>query len=187
MDLRCAYHWYNLCHTQRTGVLRGYTILFVQASWSPVIYWIIVNIGCWITARYPSQRIALEYLWLWITAFVDLVVYASLALILKGFVIVNRGSIHFTTSEDRLQSQFTSTQSTSRRQDSVAMRLLFYPAVYIITVSPNVICMRYIIAETEGRYFPSRSSGGLHSPTQIHMFRSLPPHSQTHYLHHQAC
>jgi hypothetical protein len=100
-----------------------------------------MNIGCWITARYPSQRIALEYLWLWIAAFVDLIVYASLALILKGFVVVNKGSIHFTTSEERVQRQFMTSQSTTRRRDSnsVAMRLLFYPAVYIITVSPNVM------------------------------------------------
>jgi hypothetical protein len=100
-----------------------------------------MNIGCWITSRYRTQQIVLEYLWLWIAAFVDLVVYASLALIFKGFIIVNRGSIRFTTSEDRVRRQFISSLSTSRRLDSnsAAMRMLFYPAVYIITVSPNVM------------------------------------------------
>ncbi|KIM75363.1 hypothetical protein PILCRDRAFT_827270 [Piloderma croceum F 1598] len=119
------------------------------------VYYGVTQYWCWITARYPSQRIALEYLWLWITAFVDLVVYASLALILKGFIIVNRGSIRFTTSEDRVQRQFTSSQSTSRRQDSnsVAMRLLFYPAVYIITVLPIAV-VRWTTFSNANAYVP---------------------------------
>ena len=68
----------------------------------------------------------------------DLIIYVSLALILKGFVVVNRNRIHFTTGEDRAQRQFTSSQSNGNRRDnnSVAISLLFYPAVYIITVSP---------------------------------------------------
>ena len=94
--------------------------------------------GCWITAHYLTQRITLEYLWLWMTAFVDLIVYAFLALVVKGFIVVNGSSIHITTGEERVQKQFASSQQGSSGKDtgkSVALGLLFYPAVYIITVS----------------------------------------------------
>ncbi|KIM86585.1 hypothetical protein PILCRDRAFT_815818 [Piloderma croceum F 1598] len=119
------------------------------------VYYGDTQYWCWITSRYLSQQIALEYLWLWIAAFVVLVVYASLALILKGFIVVKRGSIRFTTSEDRVKRQFTSSHSTSRRLDSnsVAMKLLFYPAVYIITVLPISI-VRFITFFNANAYVP---------------------------------
>ena len=38
--------------------------------------------GCWITEQYPVQRIVLEYMWMWITAFLNFVLYALIAFVL---------------------------------------------------------------------------------------------------------
>lgn len=96
-------------------------------------------LGCWITAHYSAERIGLEYLWLWIAAFVDIIVYVFLALVVKGFIIVNGGKMRIATGDDRVQRAFTSSSRShsggaSRDHQAIATSLLFYPAVYIITV-----------------------------------------------------
>jgi len=80
-------------------------------------------------------------MWLYISAFASLVIYAFLVLIVKGFVVVNGRSIRITRGEERVHKQFISTNQngTGKDNNSVAMGLLFYPAVYIITVLPIAI------------------------------------------------
>jgi len=106
-----------------------------QMYYGDTQYW------CWITAHYSSERIVLEYLWLYISAFASLIIYAFLALVVKGFVIVNGRSIRITTGEERVNEQFISTNHNGVGKDSksIAMGLLFYPAVYIITVLPIAV------------------------------------------------
>jgi hypothetical protein len=94
-------------------------------------------LGCWITSHYSRERIGLQYIWLWIAAFVDVILYAFLALVVKGFIIVNGGSIRVTTGEERVHKSLTSQRSGGSRDvtTTVAIGLLFYPAVYLVTVS----------------------------------------------------
>ena len=40
-----------------------------------------MSIGCWITSDYPVQRIVLEYMWMWITAFLNFLLYVPMALV----------------------------------------------------------------------------------------------------------
>ena len=40
---------------------------------------LISNGGCWITEQYPVQRIVLEYMWMWITAFLNFLLYTLIA------------------------------------------------------------------------------------------------------------
>lgn len=67
----------------------------------------------------------------------DLIIYIFLALVVKGFVVVNGTSIRIATGEERGHNLFTSSNHTGGGRDSkaVATSLLFYPAVYIVTVS----------------------------------------------------
>lgn len=90
-------------------------------------------------AHYPAERIGLEYIWLWIAAFVDIIVYVFLALVVKGFVIVNGGRMHIATGEERVHKAFTSSSRSrpsgaTRDHQTIATSLLFYPAVYLVTV-----------------------------------------------------
>ncbi|ESK97967.1 hypothetical protein Moror_905 [Moniliophthora roreri MCA 2997] len=54
------------------GVHRG------QRYYGNTQYW------CWITEQYAEERIGLEYLWMWLAAFMNLVCYVLIALVLKG-------------------------------------------------------------------------------------------------------
>jgi len=106
-----------------------------QVYYGDTEYW------CWITSRYNRERIGLQYIWLWIAAFVDVILYAFLALVVKGFIIVNGGSIRVTTGEERVHKCLTSQRSGGSRDatTTVAIGLLFYPAVYLVTVIPIAV------------------------------------------------
>ena len=100
--------------------------------------------GCWITAHYPSERIGLEYIWLWLAALVDIVVYVFLALVVKGFIIVNRGRMRIATREERVRRAFTFSSynlpgNATRDHQTIAASLLFYPAVYLVTVRTYLV------------------------------------------------
>ena len=60
--------------------------------------------------------------------------YTFLALIVKGFVVVDGYKVRFTTGQERVHRHLTTYGGGNR---SIATGLLFYPAVYIITVSCN--------------------------------------------------
>ena len=47
------------------------------------------TIGCWIGDRYLSLRIVAEYLWIWVAAFLSLLLYPAIFLRLRGNVLVD--------------------------------------------------------------------------------------------------
>ncbi len=50
-----------------------------------------VTTGCWITSEFPVQRIVLEYLWLWITCFLNFILYIPMALVIyfDGMLVIH--------------------------------------------------------------------------------------------------
>jgi len=50
--------------------------------------------GCWIQPKFPVERLVTEYLWVWITAFVMLVLYLIMFVVTRGWIIVDNG-IHW--------------------------------------------------------------------------------------------
>lgn len=44
----------------------------------------LVSSGCWITDDFDTERIALEYLWVWTTAVLNVVCYILIALMIRG-------------------------------------------------------------------------------------------------------
>jgi hypothetical protein len=110
---------------------------------------------CWITSHYPSQRIGLEYLWMWIAALVVTVVYIVLALVVKGFVSVDGGRIRITIGQKRVHRDLTASHDGGAGRDgtSIAICLLFYPAVYIITIVPITIA-RFITFSNPNTHVP---------------------------------
>ena len=68
----------------------------------------ILFTGCWITDNYQLERIALEYFWLWLAAFFNILIYVFLALVIKGIVVVENGRICLRRGYERTTSRFTS-------------------------------------------------------------------------------
>lgn len=182
MVIHYTCHWYNLCHTQGRDILRRYSLLFVTALLCGDHMLIIADTGCWITAHYPCERIGLEYLWLYTAAFVDLMVYSILALVVKGFIVVDGCNMRITTREEWVHKKFVASShgGTWRESKSIALGLLFYPVVYILTVNPKQYKC-HLFTDVFCRFFPSRLSDGLNS--QMQTSPSPPPHLPTRYLH----
>jgi hypothetical protein len=134
-----ARNWHYFCHTQRTGVLRSYSVLFgAFLLFMSFTDW-LASSGCWISSHYLGERIGLQYIWMCIAAFVDIVVYIALALIVRGLVTVNGAKIRFATGGKRVHRSLSSSHGHSSAGGldgtTISIKLLFYPAVYIITVS----------------------------------------------------
>ncbi|KAJ3779096.1 hypothetical protein FB446DRAFT_710994, partial [Lentinula raphanica] len=103
---------------------------------------------CWITGQYGFQRIALEYFWLWLAACINLVCYGIMALVVKGVLVVDGLRFRYigwkgTASQGRLgllQNVDKSVTGADRVQaNAIAMRMLFYPLIYILAVTPITV------------------------------------------------
>jgi hypothetical protein len=92
------------------GIHKGY---YGYAS-----YW------CWITAKFTNERIGLEYLWLWLACFLNIILYVFLALVIKGVVIVENGRMRFRKSNEPRRAKFTSSRGDHADASAVAMRML---------------------------------------------------------------
>ncbi|KIY73194.1 hypothetical protein CYLTODRAFT_387202 [Cylindrobasidium torrendii FP15055 ss-10] len=90
---------------------------------------------CWISAEFGAERIGLEYAWLWTAAIVNIICYIFIALIVQGVLVVDKGRLRRRGSRDPRASTTTSTYR-KRHSAVMAMQMLFYPAVYIVTVTP---------------------------------------------------
>ena len=183
MGIRYAHHWHYLCHSPGADVLWRYPILSVPVP-RPILFAnLLTSLGCWITSHYPSQRIGLEYLWMWIAALVVTVVYIFLALVVKGFVSVDGGRIRITIGQKRVHRDLTASHDGGAGRDgtSIAICLLFYPAVYIITVSPK---RPHGALSTDGFRRSSLLPSPVlsRSPILTRMFHLLSRYSQMCYL-----
>ena len=96
---------------------------------SPWFYITLTDlVGCWITSDYPVQRIVLEYMWMWITCFINFIFYIPMALVLvfDRTVVIHGWRIHLTPNNRHKHHRV--------EERSLALKMLVYPAVYTITV-----------------------------------------------------
>ncbi|KAK0192871.1 hypothetical protein F5146DRAFT_1041820 [Armillaria mellea] len=94
---------------------------------------------CWIRDKFGVERIVLEYLWIWITLAVMVIIYGLIALIMRGFVVIDEG-VHFMIQGNRVRQDLTTADDEDERQSKmVANLMLIYPAVYAICVFPVTI------------------------------------------------
>ncbi|KIK96011.1 hypothetical protein PAXRUDRAFT_139473 [Paxillus rubicundulus Ve08.2h10] len=109
---------------------------------------------CWINER-RSEQIGLEYLWMWIAAFLHIVVYVFLALVLKRVIIIDGHRLRWPRGGRERQRSFLSSTNYDpeprRDEGIIAFQLLFYPAVYIIVVLP-ISAARF--SSFNGNYVP---------------------------------
>ncbi|KAH7345597.1 hypothetical protein B0J17DRAFT_608750 [Rhizoctonia solani] len=115
-----------------------------ESYFSPGPFW------CWINPKYKSERLAGEYLWLWIAGFGNLLVYIPLFLLLRGNIVLgNEGfrshSWHWTPSPvfNEFKAETQSASGSSIPDDAYdenirkeATKMLWYPATYTALVLP---------------------------------------------------
>lgn len=83
---------------------------------------LIMNTGCWITQNYPGQRIGLEYLWMWMAAFLNILLYIPITLVLKRFITVTGWRFRFLSNAERRR---VSQSSIDRDHiDHIALKML---------------------------------------------------------------
>ena len=77
---------------KNTTVIR-YTVCFYY-SLSESVYFIFILLGCWILPQYQAERIVTEYLWVWLSGLVMLILYGIMFAIIRGWLDINHG-IHW--------------------------------------------------------------------------------------------
>ncbi|KAJ1302012.1 hypothetical protein OPQ81_000847 [Rhizoctonia solani] len=152
---RIPFRW-SLCIAVMV-VIWGFVIMFnfVEFSvrpksgdhsyFSPGPFW------CWINPKYANERLAGEYIWLWVAGFGNLLVYIPLFLLLRGNIVLgNNGfkSHHFYWNPPPIRNAFqvdTKSSIDSSAYDDAheeklirkeATKMLWYPAAYTILVLP---------------------------------------------------
>ncbi|KAL0951350.1 hypothetical protein HGRIS_008054 [Hohenbuehelia grisea] len=106
-----------------------------QEYYGATQYW------CWITEDFPRERIALEYFWMWFSAFGNIILYVLLTFFLKGMISFDNHRVHFHAVGTYFPNEIGGPESdvNGRRSRALAWQLLFYPAVYTITVLPVTV------------------------------------------------
>ncbi|RDB30849.1 hypothetical protein Hypma_005911 [Hypsizygus marmoreus] len=121
---------------------------------------------CWIGDQYKTEKIVFEYLWMWLAAFIMLIIYGIIALVMRGILVIgdesgneSRWKLRWDWSGNRGVRDRISTddmedddEDEERRQArAIANLMLFYPAVYIFCVFP-VGLVRWLVFS--GNYVP---------------------------------
>ncbi|THH06764.1 hypothetical protein EW146_g9510, partial [Bondarzewia mesenterica] len=140
------------------GFLWAFVIIFVGISVgihrrtgdlydTPTPFW------CWIGGKFPDERIAGEYFWMWLALITSLVVYIPLGLWSRGYISVDPKTWWKFRFHRRVQVQ----DSDGSRHRALAM--LAYPLVYAIIVGPTSV-IRWINfgLETRGKDTPTAVS-----------------------------
>ncbi|KAI0819683.1 hypothetical protein BC628DRAFT_1401598 [Trametes gibbosa] len=100
-------------------------------------FYAISGYWCWIADGYPSERITLDYMIMFLSALLSFIMYVLVFLKLRGNVMLHgwRLSFHF----GRVNSEY-STRSADSHAVKVAKSMLLYPLVYTILLLPIAVC-----------------------------------------------
>ncbi|KAI6156984.1 hypothetical protein BKA82DRAFT_539533 [Pisolithus tinctorius] len=94
--------------------------------YGPTSHW------CWID-RGIMQQIGLDYMWMWLTAVLNIISYLLLALVVKRLVVVDGCKLRWGGKQERgMIAHGGGTSPESVR----ATQMLFYPLLYVVLVLP---------------------------------------------------
>jgi len=102
-------------------------------------YFGISGYWCWITDGYSVQRVALEYIWMFISAFVSLVMYSAVFFSLRGNLVVSGGQFRFRRKGSTWQPK-TGKNGVDGQTTVLAKHMLMYPLLYTGLILPIAIC-----------------------------------------------
>ncbi|KAG1757692.1 hypothetical protein EDB19DRAFT_1658550 [Suillus lakei] len=100
------------------ALMVGIPNIVIDNFYGPTGHW------CWI-ARNNFQRMGLQYMWMWLAAFITIVVYIFMALVVKRIIIIDGYRIRWMSPETRSNmSSDGSDPRLQRDEGAVALRML---------------------------------------------------------------
>jgi len=99
-------------------------------------FFAISGYWCWISPNYPTERITLNYLFMFLTAFTSFVLYILIFLKLRGNLVRVGWRVYFRRSIGAGSTICTSRKILDDQGLRVAKQMLLYPVVYSILVFP---------------------------------------------------
>lgn len=107
-------------------------------------YFGIAGIWCWITDPYQNERLLLEYLWMFSSAFISFVLYVLVFLKLRGNIVVSGWRIRFRRrSSAPSWDMQTGKDQIDAQTMGIARQMLWYPIAYIVIILPIAV-VRYL-------------------------------------------
>ncbi|GLB37316.1 putative G protein-coupled glucose receptor regulating Gpa2 [Lyophyllum shimeji] len=95
---------------------------------------------CWISPSYPTQRITLDYIFMFLAAFLSFILYTLIFLRLRGNIILGGGRISFRKKPTAPGSgSWQGRQFADDQAMLVAKKMLLYPVAYFVLVFPLAI------------------------------------------------
>ncbi|KAF9523495.1 hypothetical protein CPB83DRAFT_862794 [Crepidotus variabilis] len=103
--------------------------------YGPTTFW------CWILPNWRVEQIVTEYLWVWFSALSMLVLYTLMFCVMKGWISIGRGLGDPLVVIDSTEppSPTSDGAEQAKRTKAIANLMLYFPAVYIVTIVPNSI------------------------------------------------
>ncbi|KAF9526924.1 hypothetical protein CPB83DRAFT_908130 [Crepidotus variabilis] len=98
--------------------------------YGPNGYW------CWIRPNWTAELIVTEYLWVWLAAVAMLLIYTVMYCVMRGWFDIGRSADLPMTSGN---APTVEDIEEARQTKAIAKMMLYFPAVYIVTVLPNSI------------------------------------------------
>ncbi|KAH8119343.1 hypothetical protein DFH11DRAFT_439734 [Phellopilus nigrolimitatus] len=112
-------------------------ILFVAVAASKNRnYYNPTPLWCWIGGRFTGERIGMEYIWLWMSIVVSILVYVPLFLLTRGYLVVDETHRWKVTWYREARFQEGNDLSTGKKPATPSLALLAYPCAYSLVVLP---------------------------------------------------
>jgi hypothetical protein len=93
----------------------------------------ISGFWCWISENYPTERVTLDYMIMFSSAFIIFILYTLVYLRLRGNIIVSGWYIRFRFSST---APWRGRELTNNRLMGIAKQMLLYPVAYTILILP---------------------------------------------------
>jgi len=107
-------------------------------------YFGISGLWCWITEGYQVERLMLEYLWMFVSAFTSFVLYALVFLKLRGNIVVSGWTVRVRRAPRRRAvsawDKQTRTGSLEAQLTLISKQMMLYPIAYTILILPIAAC-----------------------------------------------
>jgi len=97
---------------------------------------------CWILSNFTAEQIVTEYLWVWIALIVMAILYPVMYVVMKGwFVVDDEGGWHWYKNYKPAYIGQPPVVETEEEKETkaVASLMLYYPAIYLVSVSPDTV------------------------------------------------
>jgi len=94
---------------------------------------------CWISPNYATQRITLDYLFMFLAAFISFILYILIFLRLRGTIVRNGWRIRFRKTSEPESGNWRGQKFADDQAMRIAKQMLLYPIAYVILIFPIAV------------------------------------------------